>query len=297
MLIKPDCIPCILTMALTSMRRLALDERDILELYGGILQIPSLRGDHWDRTSPEVLEQVMELIVGATGSVDPFHDLKEEQNRRIMEICPFLRQLIHDASDPLKTAVKLAILGNTIDLMMGTRPTDVENRIEERLRIPLHERGYAEFREGLSRSELLVYLGDNAGEIVFDRLLIQVIRERYPVHVVFIVRNVPTLNDVTLNEARSVGMDQTATILENGMDGPCPGTVFERCSEEVRGLIERADMIVSKGGGNFDSFSEVNRDLRDKTIFMLLSKCYPYCEFFGVQLHRPVITGLRHAVP
>ena len=111
---------------------------------------------------------------------------------------------------------------------------------------------------------------------------------------VFIVRSVPTLNDAILNEARSVGIDEIATIVENGIDGPCPGTVLGRCSEEVKTLLERADMIVSKGGGNFDSLGEEKGDIGEKTTFMLLSKCQPYCDFFGVELHQPIIASLGH---
>ena len=294
MLIKMDCIPCILKMSITSIRQLPLDEGSMQELYCKILEIPSLRGQCWDITSPEVIELVMQLIVSATGNPDPFHDLKATQNKRIMEIDPFLRQILDEASDPLHTAVKLAILGNTIDLMMGDRPTDIENSIREKLKDSIPEKAYANFIEDLEKSKSLVYLGDNAGEIVFDKLLIEAIKERYDTDVVFIVRSVPTLNDVTLNEARSVEIDEIATIVENGIDGPCPGTVLGRCSEEVKKLVERADMIVSKGGGNFDSFGEEKGDIRKKTTFMLLSKCQPYCDFFGVELHQPIIANLKH---
>jgi len=294
MLIKQDCIPCILTMSITSMRLLPLDESRFQELYCKILEIPSLRGQCWDITSPEVIELVMQLIVSATGNSDPFHDLKAIQNKRIMEIDPFLRQILDEASDPLHTAVKLAILGNTIDLMMGDRPTDIENSIKEKLKTSIQEKAYSNFREDLKKSKSLVYLGDNAGEIVFDKLLIEIIQEKYDMDVVFIVRSVPTLNDATLNEARSVEIDEIATIVENGIDGPCPGTVLGRCSEEVKKLVEKADMIVSKGGGNFDSFGEEKVDIRKKTTFMLLSKCHPYCDFFGVELHQPIIANLKH---
>lgn len=294
MLIKPDCIPCILTMAITSMRLLPLDESRVQELYCKILEIPSLRGQCWNVTSPEVIERVMQLIVSATGSPDPFHDLKAIQNKKIMEIDPFLKQILDEASDPLHTAVKLAILGNTIDLMMGDRPTDIENSIKENLKASIPEKTYSNFREDLKKSESLIYLGDNAGEIVFDKLLIEVIQEKYDIDVVFIVRSVPTLNDVILNEARSVGINEIATIVENGIDGPCPGTVLDRCSEEVKELVETADMIISKGGGNFDSLGEEKGNIRKKTTFMLLSKCQPYCDFFGVELHQPIIANLKH---
>jgi len=292
MQIQPECIPCILTMSITAMKKLGIDDGAARELYGRILEIPPLRGRSWDVTSPEVLEQVMHLMMGATGDKDPFREIKALQNRRIMEIVPFLKTILKEARDPLHTAVKLAILGNTIDLMMGNRPTDIENSIVERLKDPIPETAYLSFRRRLNECRSLVYLGDNAGEIVFDRLLVETIRDRHNMEVVFVVRSVPTLNDATVNEARSVGIHEVATIVENGIDGPCPGTVLHRCSQDVNDRIRTADMIISKGGGNFDALEEEKGEIRDKITFMLLSKCAPYCHFFGVNLHRPILAHL-----
>jgi len=297
MRIQPECIPCILTMSITAIRKLGIDDGAAKGLYGRILDIPSLRGRSWDVTSPEVLEGVMHLMMDATGTVDPFHEIKALQNRRIAEIVPFLRNILKEAPDPLHTAVKLAILGNTIDLMMGDRPTDIENSVAEKLKAPVSETAYQEFRRRLRECRSLVYLGDNAGEIVFDRLLMETIRELHAPDIVFIVRSMPTLNDATLNEARSVGIHEVATIVENGIEGPCPGTVLRRCSQEVMGLINHADMIISKGGGNFDALEEETGAVRDKITFMLLSKCTPYCNFFGVDLHQPILAHLGVGYP
>ncbi len=292
MLIQPECIPCILTMSITAIRTLGLDDDAAKGVYSRILEIPSLRGRSWDITSPEVLERVMNLMMSATGSEDPFHEIKALQNRKIMEIVPFLKGILDEAPDPLHTAVKLAILGNTIDLMMGDRPTDIENSITERLKDPIPEMTYQDFRERLNTCHSLVYLGDNAGEIVLDRLLIETITDRHTMEIVFIVRSVPTLNDATLSEARSAGIHEIATIVENGIDGPCPGTVLSRCSAEVNERVNRADMIISKGGGNFDALEEEVGEIRQKITFMLLSKCNPYCNFFGVNLHQPILAHL-----
>ena len=293
MRIQPECIPCILTMSITAIRSLGVEEGALRELYRTILEIPSLRGRSWNVTSPEILELVMNLMMRATGKKDPFREIKALQNKRILKVVPFLKKLLSEAADPLQTAVKLAVLGNTIDLMMGNRPTDIENSIAEKLKEPVSERAYQEFRRRLDECRSIVYLGDNAGEIVFDRLLIEVIRELGNIDIVFVVRSVPTLNDATLSEARVAGIHEVATVIENGIDGPCPGTVLRRCSQEVRDLINRADMVISKGGGNFDALEEEKGEVRDKITFMLLSKCTPYCNFFGVNLHQPILCHLE----
>jgi len=279
-------------MSITAIRKLGMAEGAARELYKTILEIPQLQGRSYDVTSAEILERIMHLMVDATGTQDPFHEIKDQQNKRIMEIVPFLRNILKEARDPLYTAVKLAILGNTIDLMMGDRPTDIENSITERLKAPLSEAAYAYFRQRLDESNLLVYLGDNAGEIVFDKLLMETIKEMRDTDIVFVVRSVPTLNDATVDEARSVGIHEIATVVENGIDGPCPGTILHRCSEEVKERIKHADMIISKGGGNFDTLDEERKGGLDKPIsFMFLSKCEPYSEYLGIELGLPILTN------
>ena len=131
MLIKPDCIPCILKMSISAIRKLTSDEKVIKELLCEILGIPSLRGLYWDITGPEVIELVMEKIVDAMGDPDPFYSLKAQQNKRMMELEPHLKGLLNGAPDPLYLAVKLAMLGNAIDLMIPDTPVEVETAIQE----------------------------------------------------------------------------------------------------------------------------------------------------------------------
>jgi len=293
MLIKPDCIPCILKMSITSIRQLPLDEGSMQELYCKILEIPSLRGQFWDITSAEVVELVWNQIANTTKNRDPLCLLKLEQNKRIMAVYPFLKRLVDEARDPLYTAVKLAILGNAIDVMISDKGLDIEHLITEQLEIPVSRTMYEEFDKRVKESRLLLIFGDNSGEIVFDKLLIETIRERYDIEVVFIVRSVATLNDATVNEARSVGIGEIATIVENGIDGPCPGTILTRCSEEVNDLVKRADLIISKGGGNFDTLDEEKKGLLKKPIsFMLLSKCEPYSKYLDVEVGLPILANV-----
>lgn len=291
MLIKPDCIPCILAMSITAVRKLGLDDGGVKELYCKILEIPSLRGQLWDITSAEIIELVWGKIADTTKNADPFYSLKSEQNKRIMEVYPFMEELVDEASEPLYTAVKLAILGNAIDVMISDSRQDIENSITEKLEAPLSKEIYGEFKKRLKQSRLLLFFGDNAGEIVFDRLLIKTIRKMYDPEIAFVVRSVPTLNDATLDEARAVGIDKIATLVENGIDGPLPGTILKRCSNKVNDLVSRADLIISKGGGNFDTLEEEKGYLKDKITFMLLSKCDPYYKYFGVKIHQPVLAN------
>lgn len=298
MFMKPDCIACILKMSTSAIRILTSDEKTVKELLREILEIPSLRGIHWNITSPEVIELVMEKIVDAIGDPNPFYSLKIHQNKRMMELYPYFKKLLNEASDPLYLAMRLAILGNAIDLMIYDTSLEIETAIEETLKdihIPVEK--FLEFKEKLDESELVLYFGDNAGEMILDKLLIETMKEwrrengeRSDLEIVFVVRSLPTLNDVTLTEAKMVGMDKITPVLENGIDGPLPGTITARCSREVQDLLRRADLIISKGGGNFDTLDE-EKHLDRNTTFLLLSKCAPYCIYFDTEMYQPVLAN------
>jgi uncharacterized protein with ATP-grasp and redox domains len=292
MLIQPDCIPCILKMAVSAMKQVELEDSVIRNIYPSIAEIPALKGQAWQVTSPLVIEQVLGILEEATGQRDPFQDLKQKQNEAILGLESFLKDLSREDPDPLCLGVKLAIIGNTIDLMMGDHRTDVENTILEQIRLPIPEKAFADLRRHLETARTILYLGDNAGEIVFDRFFIELLKERFSSEIFFVVKSVPAMNDATLRDASQAGLDGLVSVLENGMDGPFPGTDLSRCSPEVQELAQRADLIISKGGGNFDSLGEESRDITGKTFFMLLSKCVPYRELFNIPLFEPILSRL-----
>jgi uncharacterized protein with ATP-grasp and redox domains len=278
-------------MTISALKTLALDENSVKALYADILDIPALRGRLWNTTSAEVIEDIWHKIVNTVNSRDPFHKVKSDQNEKIMALYPFLEKMVNDATDPLKLAVKLSILGNAMDLMVADPTLTIEKSIADKAKLPIADAAFSRFRRKLEAARHLLIFGDNAGEIVFDRLLIETIRKRYQTEITYVVRSVPTLNDATLPEARAVGIDQVATLVENGIDGPLPGTLLNRCSSAVNALVRQADLIISKGGGNFDTLDEERKRLNANISFLLLSKCEPYYEHFGVKLHQPILAN------
>jgi uncharacterized protein with ATP-grasp and redox domains len=166
----------------------------------------------------------------------------------------------------------------------------VENTLVQGLQRPWPEKPFVAFRKKLGQTRSLVYLGDNSGEIVFDKLLLEIIRETYQPKVVFVVRGAPALNDATRSEAEMVGLDQVAAIMPNGLTAPVPGTILSRCSDELREVIRETDLVISKGGGNFDTL-EGEKDLGTDISFMLLSKCIPYCHYFQTGMFQPILSN------
>ncbi len=288
MLLTPDCIPCILRMAVSSIRKLTDDENVTRELITSALRLPALRGEDWNLTSPQAIEPVMNMIMETFKSDDPFRDLKEEENAKALELYPTFKESVRESEDPLFAAVNLAIMGNSVDLMISDRSIDVKGVLAEELRNPITAKPYEIFREKLAKSRRLLYLCDNSGEIVFDKVLIETINDLYDPEITFVVRNLPALNDATLYEARRVGMDSVARVMSNGIDGSVPGTVLSRCSQELRDLFENCDLVIAKGGGNFDSL-EGEKDKCRNITFMFLAKCVPYAMYFKTRMFQPIL--------
>jgi hypothetical protein len=172
---------------------------------------------------------------------------------------------------------------------------EVEPLIRKKLETRLSRKYLRLLESRLRESRTVLIFGDNCGEIVFDKVFLETVRTMCDPEVFYVVRSVPALNDATLEDAHGVGLDGIAEVIENGILGPLPGTVLARCSQEVRDLTERADLIISKGGGNFDSLEEQTQ-LHDKVLFMLMSKCVPYCTYFGTEMFDPILSPPRRPV-
>ena len=289
MFLKPDCIPCILNMSLNYLRKLSISEEQVNKIYSDILSLRPLRGEMWDITSPEVIEPIMKKIMAAVDNDDPFAAEKEKQNQKMLSLYPKVQEMIKRAEHPLKMAAHLAGLGNAIDVMMKGGAADIQKIIEEQLAYPLQKNAFEVFEQRISNSNRILYFGDNAGEIVLDRLFIETIKEQHETDIIFVVRNIPTLNDATLKDTEQTGMVKLVHVIDNGTDGPVPGTLLDRCSRDVKDLFQKADLIISKGGGNFDTLDELPEKRKNKISYLLLSKCQPYATFFGMELQRPIL--------
>jgi damage-control phosphatase, subfamily I len=293
-LLQPDCISCIHKATLSVIRELTSNVDEIKAVISEIMQSPTLRGPAWELTSPEVLESALAQISHFFNAADPLQALKKKQNENAMNLYPWFKTLVEESQNRLRTACHLAIIGNSLDPMWAGGSVEIEPLIREQLSRSMLYDGFAIMEERLRETRLVLILGDNAGEIVFDRLFIETLKSMFDVEVVFVVRSVPALNDATLKEAAEVKMDAVARVVENGIDGPVPGTILARCSDRLRKLVEEADLILSKGGGNFDSLEEETH-LHDKIFFMLMTKCVPYCTHFGTKMYDPILSPSRRA--
>ena len=167
MLLQPDCIPCILNMYISLIRQLSLDEKLAKKLTTDILKIPALSGLCWNITSPEVIEQIMQKVAGASGDTDPFNSMKSDLNSALLKRYGFFQDLLDKSEDSLCTAVKLAILGNAIDVMVPEAASQFENDIMKKLEAPLPAEVFSSFKEKLNSSNLLLYIANfSSGPII-----------------------------------------------------------------------------------------------------------------------------------
>ena len=224
--------------------------------------------------SPPVLGQQLHRRLGEVSGVeDPYRAEKDLQNQLVMGLLPELRARLEAAGDPFGLAVKLAIAGNIIDLGIngGVAEDDLHLSIDQALSEPVH--GLVDdLRRDIATATDILYLADNCGEIVFDRLLI----EQLPTERVTVaVRGKPILNDATMVDARTVGLTDMVEVIDNGSDAP--GTILEDCSPAFRERFAAADLIIAKGQGNFESLSDVDAPI----YFLFKVKCSVVAEHVG----------------
>jgi uncharacterized protein with ATP-grasp and redox domains len=287
-LIWPDCIPCILRMSLEVARPTIKDESHLRRLMREVSKLKPLRGEDWEVTPPEVIRDVWLKVNEISGEADPLKALKAEQNRRALQIYPLAKELVLKNHDPFPEAVKLAVAGNSMDAMGDVRKEPAQEVMDRLSKFVIRPEALEGLRERLGKARRLVYLGDNCGEIVFDRLFIEFLRQTYDLEVTFVTRSLPVLNDATLQDALAVGIDNVAEVVESGIREPLCGIMLKKVSPEVRALIEGADLVISKGGGNHDTLTE-EENLKGKVSFLLQVKCHPYCTIHQLPLGALVV--------
>jgi uncharacterized protein with ATP-grasp and redox domains len=244
-----DCVPCILRQSLEAARMVSTDPSMHEQTLRSVLQWAGEMD--LNQSPPAMAQRLHRYLRGMTGVDDPYRRAKDQLNQLALELVPPFRTKVEADDDPLKLAARLAIAGNIMD--MGVIGNLTEAEVRETMDQALHAPFFGElknFRQAVADAKSILYLADNAGEIVFDRLLIeQLPRER----VTLVVRGAPIINDVTLIDAHTVGLDRLVEVIDNGSDAP--GTILSDCSPEFRRRFSEADLIISKGQGNFETLS------------------------------------------
>jgi len=290
MLIWPDCIHCTLRMAVNIARIASKDQAQIKKFTREILKLDYYSGNRWDVTSPEIIRDVWLIMENMLGVNDPLKKMKEQQNEAGLTIYPFAKEIVSKSHDPFLESLKFAISGNSIDIMTGSKKKPTKDVINTLKKGSISLKDVDEFKERLKRAKTVIYLGDNCGEIFFDRLFIETLRNYYDPDITFVTRTIPALNDAIKEDALHAGLDEVATVIENGTNEPIAGTILKKVSSRIKSLISEADLVISKGGGNYDSLSE-EKSLMGKCTFLLQCKCEPYSIIHNMPLGDLIVSN------
>jgi len=274
-----ECVPCLIRHALDASRMVTNDETIHEKTVREV--VIALGKFDFSRTSPEMAQFIHRLIRKYTDSADPYKKHKDRYNKLVLNDYHKFSKKIKSSDKPVQLALKFAIAGNIIDFAANSNLENfsLEDAIKEALSTPIHG-NFDEFYNTVVKAENILYLTDNAGEIVFDRLLIeQLPKEKITVA----VRGAPSINDATFEDAQDVGLTDIVKVIDNGSDAP--GTILEDCSEAFKKKFEESDLIIAKGQGNFETLNEVEKDI----YFILKVKCAVISRELDLAIGTPVL--------
>ncbi|MFA5424082.1 MAG: ARMT1-like domain-containing protein [Phycisphaerae bacterium] len=258
-----ECLPCFVRQALEAVALTtdipAIQEQVLKQVFSELGRI-DLGG-----TPPVMGQKIHKIVRDAAGVKDAYIKVKEQCNTLGRKMYPELKKRIIESESPFETAVRLAIAGNIIDFGVKSHSEviDIEGAIERAIVADLGD-VVAEFETAVGAANKILYIADNAGETFFDKLLL----ERMPCEkVTYAVRGGPIINDALIADAEEAGITELVRVIDNGSDAP--GTVLEQCSKEFRGAFDAADLVISKGQGNYETLSSIDKDI----FFLLKAKC------------------------
>jgi len=263
--LQSDCLACLLNQSLRVAKNLNLDE----ETSKKMVQVASASIATYDNVTPPVAAADLYPKLGAIiDEEDLYKELKALSTLEATKLLPKVKKTVYDVPDTLKGAIKSAVAGNVIDFATPSH-FDLDEEFKKVFDTPFAIDDEALFLEKLNNAKTFMIVGDNVGEHVFDKLLLEVLKESYPeLELYYAVRGKPIINDVTLNEAKEIGIDKLVNLVDSGVD--TPGLAYDHASEEFMKLYNSMDLIIAKGMGNYECLEGV----KDGRIFHLFKvKC------------------------
>jgi len=277
-----DCIPCFFRQALEGARIVQASPRQqkrIIDEFARKIPKISLKA-----SPPEIARLGYALLKKISPRGDPYKEIKQKSNRIALRLLGKLRNKVNHSQDRLLTALELAIAGNIIDFGVKNN-LNVKAELKKILaqeHKSIHKKSifhYSEFRRALKGARNILYLADNAGEVVFDRILVEEIKKECPdKNIYYAVKEKPIINDALFEDAKVCGIDKTVRVISNGTDAP--GTLLSLCPKEFKQIYKRTDMIISKGQGNFESLSNEKRPI----FFLFMVKCLVVAREIGCKM-------------
>jgi uncharacterized protein with ATP-grasp and redox domains len=274
MRIRPDCLACVLRQCVEATKLVDADEEKAIS---AIKAAANLISTFSNSDTPMSITMAMHRAVREKlGIDDPYKEVKRSFNEKGASAYPFLHQILKNSNSQLETAVKIAIAGNIVDYALPIEK-DLDKSLEIALGTSIQKRDWLIFQEELSKRRKILYLLDNAGEIFYDKILIEHLMDMGH-QVIAAVRGGPALNDALLEDAVFAGIDKLVKVVTTGLD--TVGFIFEQASEEFLLALDEADLVIAKGQANLESLDETEYP----AFFLLKAKCPIIAELTGVEV-------------
>ncbi len=269
-----DCLPCSLRQALEA-GRMATDRPELQEkILEDSLKI--LSGYKNYRCSPDMARDIHLAVKEITGISDPYESIKKRDIQSAKNVYPILVRFLQEKGNSLYWALKIAATGNIIDSAVYHSDRDIEECLEKELQKEFNICDIGILEEKLKTAKNLLVIADNAGETVFDRILAEHFKH---LDITYAVRSGPIINDATVQDALASGLGDCTRVISTGCS--TPGVILEETSREFMEVFNSADIVFSKGQGNFEAISDPGRPL----FYLLKAKCTVIAREFGVALN------------
>lgn len=260
-----ECIPCLIRQSIEAIR-IATGDQELQEQFLRSVLEEAARMD-LNQSPPYMAAIVHRRIRELIHNKDPYYEIKKRFNLFALEHYEELKKKVDQSNRPFETALRLSIAGNIIDFGVkgSISEEEIHDTIEQSLSLPLEDRLVEDLREAIALAEKILFLADNAGEIVFDRLLL----EQMPLdRVTYVVKAAPIINDATVEDAHMTGITGMVRVIDNGSDAP--GTILQMCSPKFIKEFDQADLIIAKGQAHYETLSD---DKHKPVFFLLKVKC------------------------
>ncbi|HPP87442.1 MAG TPA: ARMT1-like domain-containing protein, partial [bacterium] len=251
-----DCYCCFINQALKLARESKISEQTQKKLIDEVLKI--LLKIPADAPPPLIAEIITKLIYKYTKVKDPYKTAKHNSNIEALKLYPHLKKILASSKNKLFTGLKIAAFGNIIDYAI-VENLNIVNELKNFEKLKVSFKKYNEFSQKIKKAKTLLIIGDNAGEIVFDKVLIEYLLKKYKnLKIYYSVRHKPALNDSTMADAKFTGLDKICSVISTGM--AAPGIILPRCSDKFRKIFEATDLILNKKQKNFESLSSITKE-------------------------------------
>ena len=238
--------------------------------------------------APVIMAEILSIVDEKVEIMDAYEKPKKKYNRKLISMEEAVIDDIENAEDEFLAAIQYAVTGNYIDFgaMDDVNEDLLVELLENREDVDLNVDELIKLKKELEEAEKLVYITDNAGEIVLDKVFIRVLKKLYPqLDITVIVRGFPTLNDATYEDAEDIGLTDMVNVMPNGTD--VPGTPIDEIDPEVRHLIDEADLCIAKGQGNFETLHGSRRNI----FYLFLCKCELFTRKFQTERFTPILNN------